>query len=174
MAHLEITDTGKYNARDASAPSGEVKANNGSAFSIKTAKITLDLAQKINDNPVMNKTKDDTSTNEYDWTEVDVNGIEFPKWKVDCVFDFSNATDRSNFTYLLKCCITKGIKKIDAGSTDAKSTPMIKYSLYAIEKSVTYIYGRMKLTHCEQDAKSGLVKVSITIIESGGLSTSLT
>lgn len=173
MTSITITDTGKYTTRDA-AVTDEVKANSGSAITLKGVKITLDLTQLLGVGPVVSKLKNDTATEQYDFTEVDSQGFEFPKWKIEGRFNFNNSADRTNFHNICKCAITKGIKKIDTDAGDTKTTPMTKYSLYADSASVTYIYVKIKHIHFEQNARSNMITYVIEAIETGGLSTNLT
>jgi len=172
---VQITDTGKYNVRDSAAPSGEVKANSGSAFTLNNVKLDLDMEQNLSYPAQINKLKNDTATNEYDWTEVDVNGIKFPEWKIHGVIDMADATDQANYGYIQICMLTKGVKKLEYSTTeDRQWTPIFCKSVYANANSVDYIYVRFKHLHVEQDANSGMIKYTIDCVETGGISTNLT
>lgn len=141
---------------------------------MKGATITLDMGQLLNAEPVMGKTKNDVATNEYDFTEVDSNGITIPTWKIEGVLNLNNSDDRTNFTNLCKCAVTKGIKKIEADITDGKTASIIKYSLYAVANSVSYIYVKISHISFTDPATSNLVRYNIECVETGGLSTNYT
>jgi hypothetical protein len=155
---ITITDSGYRQVP--TTGSETTKANSGSAVTLKSVKLSLDMSTLINDEPTKQFVSD-VDTNAFTFGEVDKNGLNMPVWKVGGVLDMSLAADQVVLANLIECVQTKGFKQL--GTTDtATNTVFLRWT---DTTAVTSVNVRVKSFNCKQDAESNVVKYTLNLVE---------
>jgi len=155
---LTLTDSGYR--RVPSTGSETVIANSGNPITLRAVSLTLSMSTLINDEPTKKFVNDD-DTQEFDFGEVDKNGLNMPVWKVKGVLNMEDTSDQTTLANLIKCVKTKGYKKL--GTTDDASNKI--FLRWTDETPVSSINVRIKSFSCEQVAGTNKVKYEFTFVE---------
>ena len=172
---IRIKDTGKYSVGGLLL-AGEKRAfgtdnTAGSELTLKNAKLGFGLTTLVNDSAVPGKKFNDTSTEAYNFSESDKNGIENPQWVLSVVFDRQTTNDMITFGRLVYMCQTKGYKEVYS-STGNGFNDMIAYSKYGKReadgestKTVSFINVRIKSITAQQTSDRKHLRCSLTLTE---------
>lgn len=174
MAQIRIKDTGKYST-GSSVVSGEKRAHGdsgvGTELTLKNAQLSTDLSCMTNDNPVVGKKYNDSSTEAFEYGEADSNGINLPKWTLSLLFNGRDEDDMITFGRLLYMCQTKGYKEVYT-STGNGFYDLIAYSKYGKReadgestKTVDKINTRIKGITVNQTADRRYFKCTLNLVE---------
>lgn len=156
---ITLTDTGKRRVSD-SAANESVKANSGSAVTLRVNSITYKVGVNLGDE-AYKKYKSDTSTNEFDWPEVHKGSLNPAGWILKGILDMSLSADQTVMGNLVQMAKTKGYKELGT-TNDANNTIMIRWSE---ETAVTSKDVRVKEINFRQVPRSSKVNWTLTLLE---------
>lgn len=108
---LTITDTGKRSTASATADEVEL-VNEGNPITLNGVEITFDF-KSMNSNPATVGKLSNGSGSALDYTEVDLIGVEQPKFTVRGLLNMDVADDVEKIFHLKRLLVTKGYKELD-------------------------------------------------------------
>jgi hypothetical protein len=156
--NLQIQDSG-YRQVPTTGAETEV-TNSGTAITLKSVSLNVRVGALINDEPTK-QYEDDDSTKKFDFGEVDKNGLEFPKWKLDGVLNMNVSSDRTTLAYLYDLTKTKGYKKL-LTTDDGDNKIFLRWTNTT---PITSINVRIKGFTVKQKAKSDIINYTLNLVE---------
>lgn len=116
---ITITDTGKRRTSSGTAEETDL-ANNGSAITLYSVEVTVEEKAILNTNPSIGLLRSgDTSA--FTYGEVDIAGIEQPRWTIRGVLDDTNSAHLLMIKVFTDLCRTKGYKMLSGDVPDARN-----------------------------------------------------
>jgi len=155
---ITITDSGYRQVPTTGAES--VQANSGSAVTLKSASLSVNMTTLLNDEATKQFVSD-VDTNAFTFGEVDKGGLNMPQWKVEGILDMSLSADQTILANLIECVQTKGFKKLGT-TNDADSTIFLRWT---DTTPVTSINVRVKSFSCKQEADTEMAKYNLVLVE---------
>jgi len=176
---LTLTDIGKYDVAQ-NYPDGATderaygtNGSEGAALNLNAHEITVQYVCGLDLTPATMKKKSNTSTNRFEWGEVDKTSIEFPMWTIKCTFDSTSESSMQDYGRLIHMYKTKGYKTL--GWSADTGCEILTYNQYGERekdgestKTVTSINVRIDSITPKQVFKKGYkVEVSIKLVQTG-------